>query len=171
MDYEEYMRNVLGYNQIPSNIYTNSYEDYYYDTQYLNNNANTQIIESMYPEIYKMVYPMVCRLCEQNSNREITRDLVDRITDEIYSNIEPDDRVTNINANTRNALKNGDVRNPNAKEQDMRGETRQGNYMLRDLIRILILREFLNPNRPGNRPRPRPTRPPMYNQRPPWRPY
>ena len=180
MDYEEYMRSVLGYNQIPNNIYTNTYDDFYYDSQYQNNfnnfsNVSNEMIESMYPEIYRMVYPMVCKVCMQNSNREITRDLVDRMTEEIYSNIEPDDRITNPVANTRTVLKNGDVRNPNAKEPEVRSETRQSNFLLRDLIRILILRELGRPNRPGPRPipPPRPPRPqqPPYNMRPPWRPY
>ena len=179
MDYEEYMRNVLGYNQIPNNIYTNSYDDYYYETQYQNNfsNVSNEMIESMYPEIYRIVYPMVCKVCTQNSQREITRDLVDRMTEEIYSNVEPDDRITNPVMNTRTVLKNGDVRNPNAKEPETRSETRQSNFLLRDLIRILILRELGRPNRPGPNPMPprppRPPRPPMqppYN-RPPWRPY
>ena len=53
MDYEEYMRSVLGYNQTPNNIYTNTYDDYYYDMQYLNNrnnmssNVNTGIVEKV----------------------------------------------------------------------------------------------------------------------------
>lgn len=177
MDYEEYMRNVLGYNQIPNNIYTNVYDDFYYEPQYQNSynsisNINNEIIESMYPEIYRIVYPMVCKVCVQNSNREITKDLVDRMTEEVYSNIESEERGTI--PNTRNILKNGDVRNPNAKEPELRSETRQSNFILKDLIKILILRELLRQNRPNpNQIQPRPPRPPM---RPPmnqniWKPY
>ena len=79
----------------------------------------------------------------------------------------------NSTSNTRAPLKNGDVRNPNAKEPELRSDTRQRNFLLRDLIRILILREF---GRPGMRPPfppGRPPRPPMGpggNQMP-WRPY
>lgn len=173
MDYEEYMRSVLGYNQIPNNIYTNSiYDNYYYDTDYLNNrnsNANEEMIESLYPDIYRVIYPMVCKVCNQNSQREVTRDLVDRMTDEIYSNIEPEDRQSSI-VNQRPILKNGDVRNPNAREPEVRSETRQNNFLMRDLIRILILRELLRrrpPMRPPMPPPGRPPRPPM----PPFRPF
>lgn len=184
MDYEEYMRSVLGYNQIPNNIYTNTYDNNYYDIDYMNNNNNvntvsTEMLEPMYPEIYRIVYPMVCKSCSQNNNREITSDLIDRMTEEIYMNVEPEERQSNsANTITRPVLKNGDVRNPNSKEPETRGETRQiGNPLLRDLIRILILREFGGPNRPRPFPPPRPPmpprppRPPMrppYNQRPPW---
>ncbi len=155
MDYEEYMRSVLGYNQTPNNLYNNTYNDYYYDMQYLNNqnlnnqnNVNNDVLDSMYPEIYRIVYPMVCKACTQNSQRQITNDLVEEMTEEIYSNVEPDDRINPNNAPVRTPLKNGDVRNPNAKEPEVRGETRQRNFTLRDLIKILILRELGRPNRP-----------------------
>ena len=173
MDYEEYMRNVLGYNQIPNNIYTNTYNDYYYDTQYLNNfnnQTNIDMMNDMYPEIYRIVYPMVCRICTQNGQRQITKELIESMTEEIYRNIEvTEPQTASVPTIQRVPLKNGDVRNPNIKEQqDVRSETRQGNFLLRDLIRILIIRELLKQN---NRPRPpRPPRPP-YDQRPPWRPY
>lgn len=175
MDYEEYMRNVLGYSQLPNNIYTNYYDDFYYDSNYQNNyyNFNNEMLESMYPEIYRIVYPMVCKICMQNNNREITKELVDRMTDEIYSYIESDERTTNTNV--RPALKNGDVRNPNSKETELMSETRQNNFMLKDLIKILILRELLRQNKPGRpNPQPRPPRPqirPPVNQRPTWRGY
>ncbi len=170
MSYEEYMRSILGYSQVPNSIYTNSYDNYYYDTNYINNqnrNTSAEIIETMYPDIYRIVYPMVCRVCVQNSQREITMDLINSMTDEVYMNVEPVERQ-NQNANTqRPILKNGDVRNPNAKEPEMRGETRQENFMLRDLIQILILRELLRRNQ---RPNMQPIRPPRQIA-PPWRTY
>lgn len=102
MDYEEYMRSVLGYSQIPNNIYTNSYDNYYYDTNYINNqnrNTSAEIIETMYPDIYRIVYPMVCRVCTQNSQREITVDLINSMTDEVFMNVEPVERPNqNVNA-------------------------------------------------------------------------
>lgn len=183
MDYEEYMRSVLGYNQTPNNIYTNTYDDYYYDMQYLNNsnnissNVNTEILDTMYPEIYRIVYPMVCKICTQNSQREITRELIDSMTEEIYLNIEPEERQETLNTTARTVLKNGDVRNPNSKEPETRNETRQRNFLLRDLIRILILRELGRTNRPRPMPPPHPPRlprqpmQPPYNQRPTWRMY
>ena len=185
MDYEEYMRNVLGYNKIPNNIYTNTYDNYYYDVDYTNNSnnantvntVNTEVLESMYPEIYRIIYPMVCKSCRQNSNSQITNDLVEKMTEEIYLNVEPEERQ-NIGAQPiRTVLKNGDVRNPNSKEPETRGETRQiQNSLLRDLIRILILREFgginrprpFPPQRPPMPPPPRPNMIPPYAQRPPW---
>ncbi len=173
MEYEEYMRNVLGYNQIPNNMYVNTYDNYYYDTQYSNSNSvNNEIIEAMYPEIYRIIYPMIKKICMQNGQRDISRNMVESMTEEIYNNMEQDDLPAQNLNNQRTVLKNGDVRNPNVKEPETRGEVRQGNFLLKDLIKILILREL--GNKTQWRPQ-RPVRPPympqmLYDQRPPlWR--
>ena len=170
-DYEDYMRSVLGYHN--GNIYANSYgieNDYYY--QPIHNMSpeimtyNTEKLNEFYPEIYKLIYPMVCKICNQNSGREVTKELINNMTEEIFINFETAESQSSNNMRNLPPLKNGDVRNPNAKEPETRAETRQGNYLLKDLIRILILREFGKPNRPGfpgGRPPmpPPPPRPPM----------
>ena len=165
-NYEEYMRSVLGYSPM-GNIYTDTYDsrnDYYFDMQ---DNMLNRNLDMYYPDIYKIVYPMVCKICNQNMNREITEDMIESMTDEIYRNVEDVGTELSVQANrNQTQLKNGDVRNPNAKEAEAR-ETRQRNFLLRDLIRILILRELSRPNRPPQRPPfmpPRPQRPP----RNPW---
>jgi len=163
-NYEEYMRSVLGYSPM-GNIYTDTYDsrnDYYYDVQDVMLNRN---LDMYYPDIYKIVYPMVCKICNQNMNREITEDMIDSMTDEIYRNVEDVGTELSVQSN-KTQLKNGDVKNPNAKESEIR-ETRQRNFLLRDLIRILILRELSRPNRPPFRPPVRPPRPP----RPPRNPW
>ena len=173
--YEDYMRSVLGYNT--GNIYANtcnSMNDFYYDMTINYSNTNNEALNEFYPEIYKLLYPMVCKICNQN-NREITKDLIDRMTDEIYVNFEAEERISQNNM--RAPLKNGDVRNPNAKEIETRQLPGERNFLLRDLIRILILRELGRPNRPqfpplGRPPMP-PHRPPIGpgGNRPPWGPY
>ena len=176
-NYEEYLRSVLGYQN--GNIYANTYDpnnDYYNNytnMNYIAETVDTEKLNDFYPEIYKLIYPMVCKTCNQNMNREVTKELIEQMTEEIYVNFEADDRQ---NIRTMPPLKNGDVRNPNAKEPELRGETRQGNYLLKDLIRILILREFGRPGRPvfpGGRPpiMPPPPPPPQRPGRPPmgWR--
>ena len=163
-NYEEYMRSVLGYSPM-GNIYTDTYDsrnDYYYDVQDVMLNRN---LDMYYPDIYKIVYPMVCKICNQNMNREITEDMIDSMTDEIYRNVEDVGTELSVQSN-KTQLKNGDVKNPNVKESEIR-ETRQRNFLLRDLIRILILRELSRPNRPPFRPPVRPPRPP----RPPRNPW
>lgn len=155
-NYEEYMRSVLGYSPYVDRnyTYTNSQEDMYNNYMNMSETPNmqpTQDLTEFYPEIYKIIYPMVCKACNVNSNREVTKDLLEQITDEIYRNVEPEEQQTTSRADVQ--LKNGDVINPNAKEPEQQTrETRQNNFLLRDLIRILLLKEWERPNRPPIRP-------------------
>lgn len=164
-NYEEYMRSVLGYSPSPYSernyTYTDSQEDMYsYTDEMPIMQQQTQDLTAFYPEIYKIIYPMVCKVCNININRELTKELLEQMTDEIYKNVEPEEECPRKEPEP---LKNGDVRNPNAKEPEMsQSETRQTNFLLRDLIRILILREFGRPGRPPMRPPfPPGGRPPM----------
>ena len=143
--YEQYMRNVLGYQAMNNNTYDMYYDNWDMSNMVAMNNIQMQELENCYPEIYTIVYPMVQRACSQNT-RPITRELVDNMTEEIYFAIEDKEMLEN--------------RNKEKKGED--GQIRR-NTNLNDLIRILILRELLGrPGFPGGRPqRPRPPRPPM----------
>ena len=174
--YEDYMRSVLGYSpSYAGDEYTYSEQEDIYDYSGNQNMAQqaVQDLTEFYPEIYKIIYPMVCKLCNVNNVSKLTKELLEQMTDEIYRNVEPEDEIQK----TRQLppLKNGDVRNPNAKEELDTKETRHNNnYILRDLIRILLLREWGRPQRPPamrppmgpggptiNPQPPRPPRPPM----------
>ena len=112
-NYEEYMREVLGYPYNRMDVMQNSYEDTYRNSMYQNTNTiNTSELESCYPEIYKIVRPMVKSTCEMYSNQTITQEILEEMTMKIYMSIE-----TNENRSTESTkpLKNGDVVNPNAK--------------------------------------------------------
>ena len=143
-NYEQYMRNVLGY--VPNNTYQMN------DSMYEYNQArgyDEATIEGFFPEIYRTVYPFVKNACMRISGN-INRDIIEQITDEVYRAVEENDSNRKV-TETRN------TQQPKRME-----ETRQRNYLLRDLIKILILRELIG--RPG------PSRPPMSPPRPPMRP-
>lgn len=177
--YEEYIRNIIGY---PSNTSNNCYSCNINMEE--NNYSNSQVtkskIEQCYPEIYKIIYPMVKKVCNNNLNLN-TEEEIDKITDEIYYAIEDNNQI-NININLENAVRTKTAENANnnrnqkevvnskenLSEQSMndtrsREIRRITNNNLRDLIKILIIRELLN--RPNIRP-PRPPRPPHH--RPPF---
>ena len=165
--YEEYIRSVLGYPQ-NNNMFQENSQSYM-----LTNNFKNSELEACYPEIYKVVYPMVTTAC-QNNRENITRQLVDELTDEIYFAIEENgsisqnDRYENTKdkQNTSNYIsKAQEVRkkeNDNIIKQENRGEDRQLNRIrnrsLHDLIKILLIRELLR--RPGGNHN-RPPRPPF----------
>lgn len=163
--YEDYIRSILGYPNYNSN-YENSYN---YNMMRNRNDERNRQLEQYYPEIYRIIYPMVNKAC-MNNTKPITSDLIDQLTNEIYSSLETGNEIQ-VNINLKNELKSTGNRNASNKEKtdkikENRGEDRQfRNRGLQDLIRILIIRELLG--RPGRFPE---NRPPMSPPRPPMRP-
>ena len=175
--YEEYIRSVLGY---PST--TNMNQNQMYQNEYQNpsqiNMRND--LEDFYPEIYKIIYPMVKKACEGNMGAN-SREEIERMTDEIYSAIEDNNQInvninlgntvstTNSNTQNRNEIHKEGVQKKSSEKQEvesrkMETENRRSprNNNLRDLIKILLIRELLG--RPHNHFPPRPPhtpRPPM----------
>lgn len=185
-EYEDYMRNVLGYNNRTNvNSYNENYEQNYYSTPTYNNNYRMMQdnIEDLYPDIYKIINPMVCKIC-QNNTRPITNELVEQMTMEIYNNIEADEiNIVNVNIETRESNNSKTVTQKQTENRETKdsksqesGENRNiqesrqrmpNNPLLRDLIRILILNQLLGGGFFPGRP---PVRPPFPEPRPPMRP-
>ena len=173
--YEEYMNNLLGKsmlnqkevpieNSIVINTEIGNIEENNSNNDVDTYNLDNNKFETFYPDIYKIVYPMVCKRCLE-VNEEITEKLVEGITNEIYEAVEKDEIYDenreivsqNSYANFKN---NRNYRNiPKIEENRIQRETRQRNFLLNDLIRILVLRELIGSGR--RLPRPNPPRPPM----------
>ncbi len=143
-NYEGYMRNVLGYNIMPQDTY--SINDSMYEMP-LQRNIEITALERVYPEIYRVVYPMIQKVCMKVGNT-INEEIIERMTDEVYRFLEEE------NKDSDGLKRNTDIKTGNS------NQTRNRNYLLRDLIKILILRELLG-NRPPMRPQMPPPRPPM----------
>lgn len=156
--YEEYIRSILGY------------PNYQMASTACPEEESNAELEDCYPEIYRVVYPMINKACYTNT-KPISSELIDELTNEIYTAIENDHEInvaihltnevgnnTTVNRTTANSVRT-------EKQRENRGENRVvRNRSLQDLIRILLIRELLG--KPGNRP----PRPPMPPQRPPMRP-
>ena len=171
--YEDYMRQVLGYPINDPNIYENYdyrnnqiYSNTYYPNQCQNNMQESEIL-SYYPEIYHKIYPMVCKVCD-SCTQPINKELIQKMTDEVYNVIENSDTIVNVRIQTNNE-KNNAIQNKtrvdNIKKDDVQRETRQSNFLLKDLITILILNRIFGNNRPPYRPPfpGNPGRPPFQN--------
>ena len=96
-NYEDYMRQVLGYPMNDPNIYET------YD--YRNDQMAQDTYSEYYPDIYHLVFPMVCKVCETNT-QPITRELVEKMTDEVYMAIEDTSTTVNIRVNTSKTEEN-----------------------------------------------------------------
>ena len=128
--YEEYINNMIG--RMPrsqlnfqDNIIANI--DSYNDFQ----NSTNKNLESFYPELYKLIYPMIQNACMRNT-KPITEETISQMTKDIYSNFNADD------------VSLSETRDSEIQERALR----PNNFVLNDLIRILLIRELLG--RPGN---------------------
>ena len=88
-NYEDYMRNILGYSTNNNHNMVNNYTNTMYDDYLYNMPRYSSEILDLYPEIYKIINPMVCKICDSNT-KPITKELIDKMTEEIYLNIESD---------------------------------------------------------------------------------
>lgn len=173
--YEDYIRSILGYpNYNSSNCCINNYNSNMTNYSNSGHEQDTQL-EACYPEIYKVIYPMVIKACTTNT-RPVTPELIDKLTDEIYSAVENDNTI-NVTVNLTNEVQSTGNRNASnpaktEKANEVREEPREDrqfrNRSLQDLIRILLIRELLRRRErfPGNRPPFPPNRPPI--MRPPF---
>ena len=183
-NYEDYIRSILGYPST-TNFESNSTYRVGYSEQSQTNVRNS--LEQFYPEIYKIIYPMIKKACNENMTAN-TREEIEQMTDEIYSALEDNNQINvninlgnNISTTSTNQVENRNEKqkeeiqkrtvteNRNTQQQERRAPM---NNNLRDLIKILLIRELLG--RPHhNFPRPphnNPPRPPYNPQRPPMRP-
>ena len=180
-NYEDYMRQVLGYPINDPNIYETY--DYRNENTYLSNQVQNNLteaeIKNLYPDSYNVIYPLVCKACEAN-NEPISKSVVDKMTDDVYKLVERNETVVNIKIETQNR-ENSQVsarqemkRELTPKRTSIKTENREtrqlNNPLLRDLIRILILQRLFGggiiaPPRPMP---PRPPFPPVGRGRPPF---
>ena len=56
-DYDEYMRNLIGYPNIRTSMSPSMSHPMF---SYSNMDTSSDDLERMYPEVYRVVYPMVC---------------------------------------------------------------------------------------------------------------
>lgn len=180
-NYEDYMRQVLGYPINDPNIYeTYDYRnENTYSSNQVQNNLTEAEMKALYPDSYNIIYPLVCKACEANSE-PISKSMVDKMTDDVYKLVERNETVVNIKIETQNRESNHVSARQEMKREltpkrtpikNENRETRQSNNpLLRDLIRILILQRLLGggvitPPRPMP---PRPPFPPVGPGRPPF---
>ena len=180
--YEEYIRSVLGYPSTANMNQNQMYQNEYPNPSQINMRND---LEDFYPEIYKIIYPMVQKACDGNMMAN-SRVEIEQMTDEIYSAIEDNNQI-NVNINlgntisttnmnrtqNRNEISKEEIQKKNSEKQEVENrnietESRISprNNNLRDLIKILLIRELLRrrhnhfPPRPPHNPRP-PMRPPI----------
>ena len=166
--YQDYINSIIG----PTHRNQMNFDN----TSYANINSFTSTpnaynmeLERFYPEIYKILYPMIQTACMKNT-RPLTEETLNEMVKDIYSNFNAED-VNDVRSSSKpkdSSSTSKTSSKTDSAETRNRGEERvirPNNYVLNDLIRILLIRELLG--RPGNFPPNRPGFPPP---RPPFRP-
>lgn len=173
-EYENYMRSILGYPNYQEEEMSSTYFPYRDNRDFVDESK----YENMYPEIYRILKPMIKKICESRMSSEITEDLIESMTDEIYMSVESEIDVVNVNVTTENEYSRSNNQGRSGNNVKMGVESKENekraccsNPMLKDLIKILLLNQIIN-NKPPRPNRPRPHFPPQYGPwqgRPPYR--
>lgn len=130
--FQKYINKMIGgtsrvesaFENLDMMIVGNSYGDFQWQTN--------EDLEHFYPELYKLLYPMIRTACMKNT-KPITEELIDEMVKDIYSNFHSDETG-------QTPAKN--------KEGEADKIEKPNNFVLNDLIRILLIRELLG--RPRN---------------------
>lgn len=164
--YEEYIRNMIGgcpeFSRQDLYNYGNNIYETNFDSERANYSNINNDLEKYYPEIYRLLYPMIQKACMKNT-KPISKQLIDDMVEDIYSNFVPTEMTTNVNfendvRNNKSQVKQENLKNSKSLAQvtvkpesvENRQIEMNNNFMLRDLIKILLLRELIG--RPGIRP-------------------
>ena len=170
--YQEYINNIIGMSPRNSMEFENSY--------FSNTSSSNMELERLYPDLYRLLYPMIQSACMRNT-KPITEETIEEMVRDIYSNFNADEMILTNEVRSGNKTndskldKNVSITSPDSKsltrnvENEEYRNRRPNNFVLNDLIRILLIRELLG--RPGNFPPNRPGFPfPGPGMRPPFRP-
>lgn len=125
--YQEYINYMIGGTSKRGLDFQDNMINLYSNFQ---NTTNIKL-EQFYPELYKLIYPMIQTACMRNT-KPITEETINEMVQDVYSNFNADDVSF---SETRDSNRHEKVSKPN-------------NYVLNDLIRILLIRELLG--RPEN---------------------
>ena len=173
--YEQFTNNNMYYNNVQNSNMNmqNQFKQNYPNQDILLKRDIESQIEPYYPDIYKTIYPMIVKRCNE-TREEITEEKIEEIVDDIYNQILDskdiiDTKISESNSSltTIGKTPNRNIEKVSSNKKELNEqEKRQTNRWLRDLIKILLLRELIN--RPGLLP-PRPPRPgyPNNGTRPP----
>ncbi len=187
---DNYMQDLYFYNQTPNNTYfPNNMPNYnipltqnqnminpMYNNSNMNANQMCQNINNLYPNIYRIINPVVLKVIANSNYQFLNDDVLNNMTDTVYNIVEGQiDYDDNISTTTENSQSTSSNTNSVSSNSNSRvTETRQSNTsqtsnsksnrndnLLKDIIKILILKEILSrPNRNN------PNYYPYYNQMP-----
>ena len=132
--YDDYMRDVFYFNglQNPNNMY------------YMNGvNSNNTNLNNLYPSIYKIVNPVIQKVVNGNNSQFINEEIVDNITDVVVGITAGD--ISNMEKEVNTDVRKQNNSN-NQQPSSNANNTCNNDGLLRDLIKILVIKELISRN-------------------------
>lgn len=155
-NYDDYMRDVFYFNQMPNQMQNPNIG---FQTMGFNQTVNQmgQInpinYNTMFPSIYRIVQPVVSRVVNGNNNQYLSEENLNSMVDTVYNIVEGDvissgetdnPTVQSVaNQTSRNQNSNNSVNNSNQVANSRNIENQNATVLLKDLIKILILKEII----------------------------
>lgn len=161
---DEYLRTALGIEKNYNNPYIDyNRNEYFNNTQTITNTygMSKEQLESCFPQIYNIINPLVVKTWNINV-KPVTNELIEQITEQIYDTVADHDKTIRVNINLTNNVR-GEENSNKTEKRDEKADVRhttedvETNYLLKDLIRILLIKNLLE-----RQPSPQFGRPPMY---------
>lgn len=162
-NYDDYMRDVFYFNQMPNpmqnanmgcqNVGFNQPVNPMNQMNPMNQSMN---YNNMFPSIYRIVQPVVSRVVTGNNWQYVTEENLNSMVDTVYNIVEGD--VVNNNDNDSQATQtvsaqatrtqntstnNNNNNNSNTVANARNCENQNATVLLKDLIKILILKEII----------------------------
>ena len=163
-NYDDYMRDVFYFNQMPNQNWGYPYNNGYNAGIPMGMNPNSnmnQNLNNMYPSIYRIVQPVVSRVVTGNNYGYMTEDNLNSVVDTVFNIVENDvmensstsesssinqtQRTANTNSTGNSNSANPSISNPVTSSRSAENNQCSKN-LLKDLIKILVIKEILNRN-------------------------
>ncbi len=162
---DNYMQDIYFYNQNPNtyhgiNGFPNGANNNYWgqNASYINSNMMPNNINMLYPSIYRIIMPVILRVIQNSNYQFINEDILNNMVDTVYNIVDGQIEYTDETNNSSNQSSNSTVgtNNQTTRNNEQRAQSsnttnqtnnnRKDNPLLRDIIKILILRELMMRN-------------------------
>jgi len=139
-------------------MYYPSYEDYMKDLFYFNGlsnpnnmyclgNSNNSNLNNMYQSIYNIVNPVIQKVISGNNYQFVNEESVNNIVDVVIGITAGDiNNMDSANNETRKNCNSNNCSNSNSQSNTSNNSLQETNTLLRDLIKILTIKELSSRN-------------------------
>ena len=170
----DYMRDAFYYSTPQNFTYQNGYTTGAIPVNSMNTLPNQNVmmtnvpripITDMYPQIYRIINPVANRVISSNNSQFVTEDTLNNMVDTVYNIVEGDissltstnDNISGDDSATQGGVRNAQsITNNNSRQNNLAEgarissavtqseRNRADNQLLRDLIKIIIIKEILS---------------------------